>query len=91
MASAFDFTTKMAMNFCHIVRVTGDETWVSFVNVETKEQPKQWLHTHSPDKPKKFKETFSACQKAYGNKSARETGNVNFPSKRECFLIPDSL
>jgi hypothetical protein len=22
----------------HIVRVTGDETWVSFVNVETKEQ-----------------------------------------------------
>jgi hypothetical protein len=21
----------------HIVRVTGDETWVSFVNVETKE------------------------------------------------------
>jgi hypothetical protein len=23
-----------------IVRVTGDETWVSFVNVETKEQPK---------------------------------------------------
>jgi hypothetical protein len=22
----------------HIVRVTGDETWVSFVNFETKEQ-----------------------------------------------------
>jgi hypothetical protein len=22
----------------HIARVTGDETWVSFVNVETKEQ-----------------------------------------------------
>jgi hypothetical protein len=28
----------------HIVRVTGDETWVSFVNVETKEQSKQWMH-----------------------------------------------
>jgi hypothetical protein len=24
--------------FYNIVRVTGDETWVSFVNVETKEQ-----------------------------------------------------
>jgi hypothetical protein len=24
----------------HIVRVTGDETWVSFVNVETKKQTK---------------------------------------------------
>jgi hypothetical protein len=22
----------------HIVRVTGDETWVSFMNIETKEQ-----------------------------------------------------
>jgi hypothetical protein len=22
----------------HMVRVTGDETWISFVNVETKEQ-----------------------------------------------------
>jgi hypothetical protein len=36
----------------HIVRVTGDETWVSFVNVETKEQSKQWMHTRSPNKPK---------------------------------------
>jgi hypothetical protein len=25
----------------HIVRVTGDETWVSFLNVETKEQSRQ--------------------------------------------------
>jgi hypothetical protein len=24
-------------------------------------------HTHSPSKPKKFKQTLSACQKAYGN------------------------
>jgi hypothetical protein len=29
----------------HVVWVTGDETWVSFVNVETKEQTKQWMHT----------------------------------------------
>jgi hypothetical protein len=40
----------------HIVRVTGDETLVSFVNVETKDQSKQWMHTHSPNKPKKFKQ-----------------------------------
>jgi hypothetical protein len=36
------------------------------VNVETKEQSKQWMQTHSPNKPKKFKHT-SACQKAEGN------------------------
>jgi hypothetical protein len=41
----------------HIVRVTDDETWVSFVNVETKEQSKQRMHTHSPNKPNRFKQT----------------------------------
>jgi hypothetical protein len=25
------------------------------VNIETKEQSKQWMHTHSSHKPKKFK------------------------------------
>jgi hypothetical protein len=39
----------------HIVRVTCDEIWVSFVNVETKEQSKQWMHTHSQMRLKKFK------------------------------------
>jgi hypothetical protein len=29
------------------------------VNVETKEQSKQWMHTHSPNKPRKFKQTLS--------------------------------
>jgi hypothetical protein len=29
-------------------------------NVETKEQSKQWMHTHSPNVPKKFKQTPSA-------------------------------
>jgi hypothetical protein len=37
------------------------------VNVETKEQSKQWMHTHSPNKPKNFKQMLSACQKADGN------------------------
>jgi hypothetical protein len=33
----------------HILGVTGDETWLSFVNAETKEQSKQWMHMHSPN------------------------------------------
>jgi hypothetical protein len=37
------------------------------VNVETKEQSKQWMHIHSQNKPKKFKQTLYACQKADGN------------------------
>jgi hypothetical protein len=52
--------------FNHNIRVTGDETSVSLVNSETKEQSKQWKHTHSSHKSKKFKQT-SACQKANGN------------------------
>jgi hypothetical protein len=26
------------------------------VNIETKEQSKLWMHTHSPNKPKEFKQ-----------------------------------
>jgi hypothetical protein len=39
--------------------VTGNETWVKFVNVETKEESRQWLHTHSPNKPRKFKQSLA--------------------------------
>jgi histone-lysine N-methyltransferase SETMAR len=39
--------------------VNSDETWVQFVNAEMKEQSKQWMNTHSPNKPKKFKQTLS--------------------------------
>jgi hypothetical protein len=46
----------------HIVRVIDDETWVSFVNVETEELSKQWMHTYSPNKPKRCKQT-STCGK----------------------------
>jgi len=28
--------------------VTGEKTWVKFVNAETKEQSKQWMHMLSP-------------------------------------------
>jgi hypothetical protein len=30
------------------------------VNIETKEQSKQWMQTHSPNNPNKCKETLSA-------------------------------
>ena len=39
--------------------VTGDETWVQFMNAETKERSEQRMHTHSPNKPKKCKQTPS--------------------------------
>jgi hypothetical protein len=39
----------------HIVQLTGDETSVAFINVETKEQPKQLMHTPSPNKLIKLK------------------------------------
>jgi hypothetical protein len=54
MASAFTFVEryyKYGDEFLsHIARVTGDEIRVSFVNVETKEQSKQWMHACSPTK-----------------------------------------
>jgi hypothetical protein len=61
----------------HHVQVTGDETWVSFVNVETKEQSKQWMHTYPPNKPKQFKQMLSACQKANGNCFQRQERSSN--------------
>jgi hypothetical protein len=36
----------------HTARVTGDETWVSFVNFESTEWSKQWMHTHPLNNPK---------------------------------------
>jgi hypothetical protein len=66
----------------HIVRITGDETQVAFVNVDIKERSKQWMHTNSPNKPKTFKQT-SACQKADGNcflgQERRVDGGINAP------------
>jgi hypothetical protein len=44
------------------------ETWVSFLNVETKERSKQWMHIFSPGKLRKFKLTLFACQKANGSR-----------------------
>jgi hypothetical protein len=41
----------------HIIRVAGNKIWVLFVNVETKEQSKKWVHTNSPNTAEKFKQT----------------------------------
>jgi hypothetical protein len=64
MASALTFLEwyhKEGNEFLnHIIRATADETWVLFVNVETKEQWKQQMHTHSPKNVKEFKQTLSA-------------------------------
>jgi hypothetical protein len=59
MASALNFLERYHKDgyefLSQIVRVTGDEARVSFVNVETKEKSKQWMRTHSLKKPEKFK------------------------------------
>lgn len=69
----FDFFGWYCKNdefFHHIVQVTGDETWVSFVNVEAKEQSAvKTVDAHAFSKQaEKFKETS-----AY-----RDTGFSNF-------------
>ena len=40
--------------------VTGNETWVLYINAETKQQSIVWRHTASPNKPKKAWQTLSA-------------------------------
>uniref|UniRef100_A0A1B6H603 Mos1 transposase HTH domain-containing protein n=1 Tax=Homalodisca liturata TaxID=320908 RepID=A0A1B6H603_9HEMI len=61
MASALTFLTRYDNEKDSFLKsiVTGDETWVLYENPETKEQSKQWMHTHSPSKPKKFKQTLT--------------------------------
>jgi hypothetical protein len=58
----------------HIVRVTGDETWVSFVKVETKEQSKQRIYTHSPKEPKELKKRYLPARKLMATVSVDRKG-----------------
>jgi hypothetical protein len=57
MVSAFAFIERYHKDgdefLGHIIGVTADETWVSFVNVETKEHSKQWMHSRSPTQVEK--------------------------------------
>jgi hypothetical protein len=81
MALALTFLERYHKNgnefLNHIIQVTGYETWVSFVNVETKQPSKKWMHTHTPNKAKKFRQMFSACQKAEGNCFLRQEGSAD--------------
>jgi hypothetical protein len=72
----------------HIVGIRGHETWGSLMNVETKEQSKQRVHTHSPNKPKKFKQTLSACQKAAGQ---LRSGDGRIHAIMDCSNIRSAL
>jgi hypothetical protein len=60
LASALTFLTRYHEEgdemLSHIV--TGDETWVSHITPESKQQSLQWKHTASPT-VKKFKQTTS--------------------------------
>jgi hypothetical protein len=62
MASALTFLGRYHKDgdrfLNHIVQLTGDETSVSFVDVETKEQSKQWMHTQSPNKPRSLNKCY---------------------------------
>jgi hypothetical protein len=49
---------KEGDEFLNIIRVTGDETSVAIVNVETKEHSKKSMPRHSLNKPEKFQETL---------------------------------
>ncbi|KAJ8876576.1 hypothetical protein PR048_021021 [Dryococelus australis] len=61
MAYALTFLLRYADTGEQFVNqiATGDETWSHSDNEETKLQVQQWIHAHSPNKPKKFKQTFS--------------------------------
>jgi hypothetical protein len=48
----------------HIVLVTGNEIWVSFMNVETKEQSKQGTYIHQKSL---IVQTNAVYQKAEGH------------------------
>jgi hypothetical protein len=50
-------------------RCTSNSWWNPGFICECWEQivVKQWMHTQSPNKPKKLKQTLSACQKADGS------------------------
>lgn len=61
MASALSFLERYHNERKDFLKsiVTGDETWIKYDTPETKRQSQQWMHTHSPNKPKKFKQTFN--------------------------------
>jgi hypothetical protein len=78
MASAFTFLEQYHKDgdefLSHIVWATGDETCISFVNVETKDQ---CIHTRLIYRPEFFKEALSVCQKADGSCFMGQEGSAD--------------
>lgn len=48
--------------------MTGDNVWITHDSPKAKQQSQQWMHINSPNKPKKFKQTFN-------NKKFKQTFN----------------
>jgi hypothetical protein len=47
------------------------------VNVEIKEKSKQWMHIHSPNKPKKFKQTSAADGNCFLGQERSADGGIH--------------
>jgi hypothetical protein len=67
----------------HSLRVTSDETCVPFMNVETKEQSKQWKHTHLPNKPTKFKQMSARKLMATVSWDRKMSDDIGIYAKRD--------
>ncbi|KAJ4441063.1 hypothetical protein ANN_10913 [Periplaneta americana] len=59
-SSALSFLTRYSERGDELYR-DSDETWVSHMTPESKQQSMEWKHTASPRK-KKFKQTMSTCK-----------------------------
>jgi len=61
LAAALNFLEAYEKNGNQLLEriVTGDETWVQYVNCETKRQSMEWGHTNSPNKPTKCLPSWS--------------------------------
>ncbi|GBM51790.1 Histone-lysine N-methyltransferase SETMAR [Araneus ventricosus] len=62
MGAALEFLSRYHTDGEGILNrtVTGDETWVAHINVETKQQSMAWGHTGSPTRLRKARQTLSA-------------------------------
>jgi hypothetical protein len=59
LASAFYTADDEFLN--HTIEAADNGTWVSSVNVETKEISKQWMHMYSLCKMKELKQMLLVC------------------------------
>ncbi|GFX44862.1 uncharacterized protein C05D11.1 [Trichonephila clavipes] len=60
MGTALEFLSRYHTDGGGLFEQNGDETWVAHVNVETKQQSVAWVHTGSPTRLRKARQTLSA-------------------------------